>query len=88
MCTGLGRGLHMIVCALAPDEIVVVGELTRLWRTALPLIEEGLGAFPVIGVPKIRVPHEPERARLRGAVALIINERCWMMHAADEVAAR
>ncbi len=88
MCTGLGRGLHMIVCALAPDEIVVVGELTRLWQTALPLIEEGLGAFPVIGVPKIRVPNEPERARLRGAVALIINERCWMMHAADEAVAR
>lgn len=86
MCIGLGRGLHMIVCALAPDEIVVVGELTRLWRTALPLIEEGLRAFPVIGMPKIRVPNEPERARLRGAVALIINERCWMLHAEDEAA--
>lgn len=81
MCTGLGRGLHMIICALAPNEIVVVGELTRVWQTALPLIEEGLRGFPVIGVPKIRVPHEPVRARLRGAVALIINERCWMLHA-------
>jgi predicted NBD/HSP70 family sugar kinase len=87
MCTALGRGLHMVVCALSPDEIVVVGELTRVWRTALPLIEEGLHGFPMIGAPKIRVPHEPGRARLRGAVALIINERCWMLHAADEAAA-
>jgi len=87
MCTALGRGLHMVVCALSPDEIVVVGELTRLWRTALPLIEEGLRGFPVIGVPNIRVPNEPGRARLRGAVALIINERCWMLHANDEAAA-
>lgn len=84
MCVALGRGLHMIICALAPDEIVIVGELTRLWQKALPLIEEGLRGFPVIGVPKIRVPNEPERARLRGAVALIINERCWMLHAGEE----
>ncbi len=84
MCIALGRGLHMIVCALAPDEIVVVGELTRLWPQALPLIEEGLHGFPVIAAPKIRVPHEPGRARLRGAAAIIINERCWMLHAGDE----
>jgi predicted NBD/HSP70 family sugar kinase len=87
MCTALGRGLHMIICALSPDEIVVVGELTRLWQIALPLIEEGLRGFPVIRVPKIRVPKEPARARLRGAVALIINERCWMLHAGDEASA-
>jgi len=87
MCTALGRGLHMIVCALSPDEIVVVGELTRLWQIAFPLIEEGLRGFPVIGFPKIRVPNEPARARLRGAVALIINERCWMLHAGDEASA-
>ena len=86
MCRALGRGLHMVVCAISPDEIVVVGELTRLWRTALPLIEDGLRGFPMIGVPKIRVAHEPGRARLRGAVALIINERCWMLHTGDEAA--
>ena len=84
MCGALGRGLHMIVCALAPDEIVMVGELTRLWDLALPLIEKGLRKFPVIEIPKIRTPNETKRARLRGAVALIINERCWMLDLGQE----
>jgi predicted NBD/HSP70 family sugar kinase len=74
MCRELGRGMHMIVSALAPSEIVIVGELTRLWPLALPVINEELQRFPLIGVPTIRVPTDPERARLRSAVALVMTE--------------
>ncbi len=74
MCRELGRGMHMIVSALAPSEIVVVGELTRLWPLASSVINEELQRFPLIGIPAIRVPTDPEKARLRSAVALVMTE--------------
>jgi predicted NBD/HSP70 family sugar kinase len=74
MSRELGRGMHMIVSALAPSEIVVVGELTRLWPLASPVIQAELKRFPLIGVPAIRVATDPEKARLRSAVALVMTE--------------
>ncbi len=74
MSRELGRGMHMIVSALAPSEIVVVGELTRLWPLASSVINAELKKFPLIGTPAIRVPTDPERARLRSAVALVMTE--------------
>ena len=75
MCKALGRGLHMIVSALAPNEIIVVGELTRLWPVAFPIINAELRRFPLVGIPRIRITKDPDKARLRGAVALIMNEK-------------
>jgi predicted NBD/HSP70 family sugar kinase len=72
MCKALGRGMHMIVAALAPAEIVVVGELVRVWSMAYPLINTELHAFPLIGFPRIRTTREPDKARLRSAVALVM----------------
>lgn len=74
MSRELGRGMHMIVSALAPSEIVVVGELTRLWPLASPVIQAELKRFPLIGMPTIRVPTDPEKARLRSAVALVMTD--------------
>ena len=39
MCKALGRGMHMIALALAPGEIVVVGDITNVWELAGPVIE-------------------------------------------------
>jgi predicted NBD/HSP70 family sugar kinase len=75
MASALGRGMHMIVSALAPREIVVVGELTRLWPVVHPIIDAELRKFPLISLPRIRIPNEPEKARLRSAVALVMNGR-------------
>lgn len=74
MCRELGRGMHMIVSALAPSEIVIVGELTRLWPFASSVINEEVRRFPLVSIPKIRVPTCPEKARLRSAVALVMTE--------------
>jgi predicted NBD/HSP70 family sugar kinase len=78
MGRALGQGMHMIVCAVAPSEIVVVGELTGWWDFIGPIIEAELRSFPLILVPTLRIPTDPERARLRSAVALIMNERSWL----------
>ena len=75
MASALGRGMHMIVSALAPSEIVVVGELTRLWRVVHPIIEAELRRFPLISTPRLRIAKEPEKARLRSAVALVMDRR-------------
>ena len=75
MCKALGRGMHMIATALAPSEIVVVGEFTHVWSMALPLIEAELRNFPLTVVPRLRMASEPDTARLRSAVALVMSER-------------
>lgn len=75
MCTALGRGMHTIVAALAPSEIIVVGEFTRLWPRVYPLITAELGKFPISTIPKLRVASEPDTARLRSAVALVMSGR-------------
>ncbi len=74
MCAALGRGMHMIASALAPAEIVVVGEITALWPLAGPLIEAAMRAIPLVRVPRLRPAHQGNQARLRSAVALVMNE--------------
>ena len=73
MCKALGRGMHMIALALAPSEIVIVGDITTLWNLAGPVIEAEMRKFPLVRAPKLRPAQEGEKARLRSAVALIMS---------------
>lgn len=74
MCIALGRGMQMIASALAPSEIVVVGDITTLWQYAGPRIEAEMRRNPSIRVPSLRPAQEGNKARLRSAVALVMNE--------------
>jgi predicted NBD/HSP70 family sugar kinase len=74
MCIALGRGMHMIASALAPSEIVVVGGITGTWELAGPLIEAEMRRNPLARVPLLRPAYEGDTARLRSAVALVMNE--------------
>jgi predicted NBD/HSP70 family sugar kinase len=74
MCAALGRGMHMIASALAPSEIVFVGDITSLWYLAGPLVEAEMRRNPLVRVPRIRAAHEGNKARLRSAVALVMHE--------------
>jgi predicted NBD/HSP70 family sugar kinase len=75
MCKALGRGMHMIALALAPSEIVVVGDITTVWHLAGPAIETEMHRYPLVSVPKVRPAQEGNKARLRSAVALIMNTK-------------
>ena len=75
MCKALGRGLHTIAVTLAPSQIVLVGEFTRLWSLAYPIISAELGKYPLKVLPRLRMATEPDTARLRSGVALIMSER-------------
>jgi predicted NBD/HSP70 family sugar kinase len=70
----LGRGLRMIAAALAPTEIVVVGEITNAWYLFGPTIEAEMKQNPLPGVPRLRPSVEASTARLRSAVAMVMNE--------------
>lgn len=76
MAHAIGRGMKMIVAGLAPEEIVVAAEFTRMWDRFGPIIE----AEMVSGVLGGRAPRlrpaiaEPSMARLRGTVALVLQK--------------
>ena len=76
MARAIGRGLKMIVAGLAPEEIVVVAEFTRLWNRLGPVIEAEVGSAVLVGnPPRIRpAVAEPSMARLRGTVALVLQK--------------
>jgi len=67
---------RMIVAGLAPEEIVVIAEFTRLWHRLGPVIEAEVGSAVLVGKPpRIRpAVAEPSMARLRGTVALVLQK--------------
>lgn len=71
----LGRGLRMLAAGLAPDAIVIVGEVTLAWNRFGPAIEKEISAYPLPGdKPRIQPAHDGENARLRGTVALVLQK--------------
>ncbi len=72
----LGRGMRMIVAGLAPERIIVIGDLTRSWHRFGPVIEAEVQAQSLPGgsAPQLIPAHEDGMARLRGTVALILQK--------------
>lgn len=70
----LGRGLRMIASALAPSEIVIVGDITSVWHIFGPRIEEELKRNPFAKAPRLRPSFDGNTSRLRSAVALVMNQ--------------
>jgi predicted NBD/HSP70 family sugar kinase len=74
MCVALGRGIRMIASALAPSEIVVVGDITTVWYMFGHVVEAEMRRNPLVRVPRLRPAHDGGKARLRSAVALVMND--------------
>jgi predicted NBD/HSP70 family sugar kinase len=72
----LGRGMRLIVAGLAPERIVVVGDLTKSWHRFGSIIEAAVQAQVLPGgvAPKIVPAYEDGMARLRGTVALVLQK--------------
>jgi len=72
----LGRGMRMIVAGLAPERIVVVGDLTRSWHRFGSVIEAEVQAQILPGgcAPRLVPAYEDGMARLRGTVALVLQK--------------
>lgn len=76
MARYLGRGMRMIVAGLDPEQILVVGELTRSWNRFGPVIQAEVDAQTLKGgiPPRVMPVHEDGMARLRGTVALVLQK--------------
>jgi len=72
----LGRGMRMIVAGLAPEQIIIIGDLTRSWQRFAPVIESEVQAQVLPGgcPPRLVPVHEDGMARLRGTVALVLQK--------------
>ena len=76
MAHELGRGMRIIVAGLAPERILVIGDLTRSWDLLGPLIEADVAKQVLPGgqTPLVIAVHESGMARLRGTVALVLRK--------------
>jgi predicted NBD/HSP70 family sugar kinase len=75
MAHAIGRGMQFVVAGLAPEEIVMVGEFTRLWSRLGPIIKAEVAAAMLVGnAPRMRPASDPRMARLRGTVALVLQK--------------
>jgi predicted NBD/HSP70 family sugar kinase len=72
----LGRGMRMIVAGLAPERIIVIGDVTRSWRRIGPVVEAEVHAQVLPGgcPPRLIPIYEDGMARLRGTVALVLEK--------------
>ena len=75
MAHQLGVGMRMLVTGLAPQRIVVIGDLTRAWYRFGPAIDQELGKWLLPGAqrPPVIPAHQDGLARLRGTVALVLQ---------------
>ena len=71
----LGRGIAMLATGLAPQLILVVGEVTRAWSTVAPALEKSAAARVSYPLPRLMPAGNGAEARLRGTVALVLRKQ-------------
>ena len=73
MAMYLGLGIAPLVAGLAPDMIVVVGEVTRAWHKVGPIIKDTIRRHSFTRAETQIVPSDPiTQPRLRGTIALVL----------------
>ena len=75
MADYLGRGIAVLVTGLAPDVIVVIGEITRVWSHIGSVIDEAVKRHSFTRAGTRVVPADPSsQPRLRGTIALVLQK--------------
>ncbi len=73
MAESLGLGIAPLIAGLAPDMIVIVGEVTRAWHKVGPIIKETVSRHSFTRAETQIVPSDPiTQPRLRGTIALVL----------------
>jgi predicted NBD/HSP70 family sugar kinase len=75
MAHHLGAGIAMLVTGLAPDLLVVVGEVTRAWDKVGPIVADAVKhrSFTHAGTRILSTDPEAQ-PRLRGTIALVLQK--------------
>jgi predicted NBD/HSP70 family sugar kinase len=77
----LGVGLAVLVTGLAPDVMVVVGDVTRAWDRVGTIVEKAVQQRSFTHAPTRILPTNPENLpRLRGAIALVAQKHFMLPH--------
>jgi predicted NBD/HSP70 family sugar kinase len=72
----IGKGLRLISATLAPELILIAGDIVAAWTHFGPVIEEAFSNVALAGLkPRLTPIHEAEVARLRGAAILVLLRR-------------
>jgi predicted NBD/HSP70 family sugar kinase len=80
----VGKGLRLISATLAPEVILIAGDIVGAWARLAPIIEKAFSESALAGVrPKLVPTHEAEVARLRGAAILVLQRRSSMASTVD-----
>ena len=71
----LGKGITMLVAGLAPDVIVVVGDIARVWNRVGPVVAHVLKERSSTQAPtKIMASGLTLQPRLRCIIALVLQK--------------
>jgi predicted NBD/HSP70 family sugar kinase len=72
----VGKGLRLISATLAPELILIAGDIVASWTRFGPVIEAAFSSVILAGLrPRLMPIHEAEVARLRGAAILVLLRR-------------
>ena len=86
MAVQLARGLAILVAGLAPEVIIIVGDVTALWPRISPLIESELIARSFTSrIPRVVPAMDGDADRLRGAAALALYKAMFRHAAFDQI---
>jgi predicted NBD/HSP70 family sugar kinase len=72
--TALGKGMRLVTAALAPELILVTGEITSSWAKFGPVVEEGMRSTMLAGpAPRLAIAGDGYLARLSGSAAMLLQ---------------
>jgi predicted NBD/HSP70 family sugar kinase len=75
MAHHLGLGLAMLSVGLAPDVILIIGEITQAWDRVGPTVEKTVKArVPTPNKTRVMACDPSMQARLRGTIALVLQK--------------
>ncbi len=75
MAHHLGAGIAMLVTGLAPDVLLVAGEVTRAWNRVGPIVTQVVQARAFTHANTRILPTDPEaQPRLQGTIALVLQK--------------
>ena len=70
----LGRGLRMVTVTLAPEVILITGDLASSWSRFGPIVKSELAGTMLAGAPpRLELTKDREMSRLRGAAAVVLQ---------------
>jgi predicted NBD/HSP70 family sugar kinase len=72
--THLGRGLRLVTASLAPEVVLITGDLTTSWSRFGPIIQNEMAGTMLAGTPPdLGITKDGELSRLRGAAAVVLQ---------------